>query len=151
MIDFSTISKTYFSKLVNKGRLNPHGNEFNEIGMVIDGRKPVALVSEDLARFACGYKVNIGYITWDFVPQLDHRTAIMAKCGLFRAKDANPFYTLCAAYDLYPYDLTQGLVLDKKTVKFDIALGRALGYSDCDIAYFLDRNYGYKTVAEALK
>ena len=150
MIDFSTISKKGFIKLARKGRLNPHGNEFNEIGMVIDGRKPAALLPKELVEHACEFRVYKGYLKWEFIPQLEHRKMFMSKCGLFRAGDHEAFQAICDAYDLYPYDLALGAILTKDTVRFDIALGRALGYTDNDVAYFLGHNYGYKKMRQGL-
>jgi hypothetical protein len=153
MIDFSTISRKAFKKLTRIGRLNPHCNEFTQIGMVIEGKKPVALLPEDVANYASRYRTNENYLTYELIPQLSHCGREFATCGLYRKGDRTSFVALCDAYDLYPYDLSlrRGIKLDKNTVKFDIALGRALGYADTDIAHFLGRNYGYKKMKEGLQ
>jgi hypothetical protein len=149
MIDFAKIDKQTFTCLAGKGRINPHCNQFIEIGMVFDGRKPAALLAETYAWFATNQDHTRGYLKMQRVPHLARLKPNHAKYVIYRHLEH--FDAVCAAWDLYPYKIEDGRVFDERTVKFDIALGTSLGYTDTDIARYLEKNYGFKTMKKGLQ
>jgi len=149
MIDFAKIDKNRFQCLASKGRINPHCNQFIEIGMVLDGRKPATLLAETYAWFATNQSHTRGYLKMQRVPHLVRLKPGHAKYVVYRyTKD---FEAVCAAWDLYPYKIEDGRKFNEHTVKFDIALGTSLGYTDADIARYLEHNYGFKTMKKGLE
>jgi hypothetical protein len=149
MIDFAKIDRQGFDCLAAKGRINPHGNQFLEIGMVLDGRKPAALLAETYAWFATNQDHTRGYLKMQRVPHLVRLKPNHAKYVVYRYIE--DFEAVCAAWDLYPYNIEDGRVFNEQTVEFDIALGTSLGYTDADIARYLERNYGFNIVKKGLE
>jgi len=114
---------------------------------VTDGKKPIAVVKEELAWLAANRYVETGYIKMKRIPKLAKRPPNMAKYAVYRYEE--DFDAVSAAWDLYPYE-DRGRKFDETTVKFDIALGLALGYTDTDIAHYLKHNYSFEVLKKGL-
>lgn len=147
MIDFGSLSEEEFDRYAAHGIVGPYSNDFSAIGAVLECAKPIAWVRGEVASVAVArYK----WLRMSAIPHLWHLPEKALRHAVYCKDEA--FERLCRALDTYPYwgQVYEGwhTYRDINTVTFDVEVGRALGYRDVDIAAFLSRNYGYRTVVE---
>jgi hypothetical protein len=120
------------------GMVGPHQPLF-EMTLVLYDRKPAALATEMDAR--CIRRLlddELIEVADQFelrpIPRLMGRGDWSYKYALIRKGNEQAYLDIVAAFDSYPADPTHRIHI---CPTFDIALGRALGYREEDIARFL--------------
>lgn len=139
-INFAKITKKNFDTLARGGKVGPYKNDFHCIGAVLNGEKPVAIVDRQMAEFVASYQATgYGYHLFaTLVPHLADAEDGMAKYAIYTNIEA--FNRLCAAFELLSGEDRS----KTDNLYFHIELGRALGYSDKDIAAYIKQNYNYQ-------
>jgi len=151
MIDFAALTKQEFDELARQGVVGPYGNDFSCVGAVIKGLKPIAWVDEAFAKFSVSKFRSLKMRVIPSLVSFRERNKIkyeenwnhFAYYGVFQHTRA--FRRLCRVFERYGFwnnTLENAL--------FNIELGRALGYSEGDIAAFLKHNFGYKKMIKSL-
>jgi len=138
--DFETIDESDFDDLADQGVIGPYPNDFLCIGYVIEDRKPIAMVDEDVAQYAAMYsfKYNAGL----YVSEIPNYFAKQGNHAVYK----NPvyFHDLCRAL------LINGTSRVHSALFQAMELGKILGYSDADIAKYIQYNYSFKIMKNVL-